>query len=440
MRSATALTVLLTCSCAVRAWGQAPLRLTLDEAIARGIETSHRLAEARARGDAATATVDERRAASMPQLAAQAGYTRTNHVDPFGLALPTGQFEAIYPDIPDNYRTRLDLQWPVYTGGRLDALERAARADAAASAADVEAARNDLRLEVTRAYWSLVTAIESLRVVDESVKQVQAHLQDVRNRFGQGLVPPNDVSSVEALEARERMLRIQAATTRDVNEAALARLVGASPGTGIEPTSPLEAPAGPAASADVEALVRTALAERSERAALVQRVAAAQARSAAAAAGSRPTIAVGGGVDYANPNPRIFPRQDAWLTSWDASVNVAWPVFDGGRTRAGVAEATAAARVADERLADFDQTVSLEVRQRAAEVRSSRAAIEAGDAAVRAAADAARVVGDRYAAGVATNTDVLDAHVALLQSELERTLALAGARVAEARLARALGR
>ena len=70
--------------------------------------------------------------------------------------------------MPDNYRTRLDLQWPIYTGGRLDALERAARIEATASADDIAAARADLTLEITRAYWALVTAIESLRVVEES--------------------------------------------------------------------------------------------------------------------------------------------------------------------------------------------------------------------------------------------------------------------------------
>ncbi len=60
--------------------------------------------------------------------------------------------------------------------------------------------------------------------------------------------------------------------------------------------------------------------------------------------------------------------------------------------------------------------------------------------AVRAAAEARRVVAERYQAGVATQTEVLDADVALLQAELDRTRALAGVRLAEARLARALGR
>src|ERR1019366_1052634 len=110
--------------------------LTLDDAIARGLAASHRLAEAAARGDAASAVADQRHAAILPQLAAQAGYTRTNHVEAFGLLLPNNQLKIIYPDIPDNYRTRLDLQWPIYTGGRLDALERAARMEAGASADD----------------------------------------------------------------------------------------------------------------------------------------------------------------------------------------------------------------------------------------------------------------------------------------------------------------
>jgi outer membrane protein TolC len=41
---------------------------------------------------------------------------------------------------------------------------------------------------------------------------------------------------------------------------------------------------------------------------------------------------------------------------------------------------------------------------------------------------------------VAASTDVLDAQVSLLQAELDRTQAIAGAQLARARLDRALGR
>ncbi len=139
------------------------------------------------------------------------------------------------------------------------------------------------------------------------------------------------------------------------------------------------------------------------------------------------------------PNPRIFPRAGEWQDSWDVSVNATWTLWDGGRSRAAQAEAAAAVRAAESRLADFDRQVTFEVQQRQLELDSSRAAIAAASDGVRAAAEARRVLSERFRAGVATNTEVLDAQTALLQAELDRTRALAEARLAEARLARAIG-
>jgi outer membrane protein TolC len=444
MKSLSARLTLMLALAAFSTNGQAQppstsMPLTLDEAIRRGLDTSHRLAEAVARGDAAAAVAAERHAALLPQVTAQAGYMRTNHVTPFGvIAAPGPQLLVIYPDIPNNYRSRLDLQWPIYTAGRLDAIERAARIEATASEDEIAAARHDLTLEITRAYWALVTAGESLGVVDESVRRIGAHLQDVRHQLEAGLVPPNDVASVEAQASRQEMLAIQARGNRDVAEAELARLAGLEPGAAIDPVVSLAPP--PAETPMVAALVETAKQQRPERAALIKRVRAAEERSRAAAAGIKPTVAIAGGFDYARPNPKIFPREGAWKTSWDASVNVNWPLFDGGRTQGEIAEAAASARAAQERLAEFDSGLALEIRQRVTELASTHAAIAAATDAVRSATEARRVIGERFTAGVATSTDVLDAQVALLQSELDRTQAVASARLADARLSRAVGR
>jgi outer membrane protein TolC len=411
-------------------------RLTLEDAIERGLAASHRLAEAVARGEASAAAVAVERSAQRPRLAAEAGYTRTNHVDAFGLLTPDGQLRVIYPDVPDNYRTRLDLQWPIYTAGRFDALERAAAAEAGAATDDLAAARADLTLEITRAYWALVTAAAAERVVDESSARVTAQLQDVRNRFAVGLVPPNDVASVEAQDARQRMLAIQAHSARDVAEAELGRLIGA-PQASLEPAAALTPPdLSPASAAE---LIDQARARRADRAALEKRVTAASERTAAAVGGNKPQVGIGGGLDYARPNPRIFPREASWRESWDASINVSWPLFDGGRTAAQTAQASAAERAARERLAEFDITLAAEIRQRLRQLESARAALAAAEQGVASATEARRVVGDRFTVGVATSTEVLDAQVALLQAQLDRTQAIADARLAEARLTRAIG-
>jgi outer membrane protein TolC len=415
----------------------AALPLTLDAAIRRGLESSPRLEEATARSDMAEAIADQRDAATRPQAAVQGGYTRTNHVEAFGVVRPNNELVIIYPDLPDNYRTRLEAQWAIYDGGRRHSLERAARRDAVGAAGDVDVARQELRLEITRVYWSLVTAIESHRVLDESLARMDAHLRDVRNQLDAGLIPPNDVLAVEARRSRQRMLGIQARVNREVVETELGRLVGAPPGTAIQPVATTEAL--PETVFDIESLIREARQNRGERGALAERVLAATEREKAAAASARPTVAASGGVDYANPNPRIFPRQDAWKHSWDASLHVSWPILDGGRTRAEIAEAAAATRAARARLAEFDAVLEVEVRQRVREVEASRAAIAAAEDGVRAATEARRVAGERFAAGVAISTDILDAQVALLQAGLDRTQAIANARLADVRLSRAIG-
>jgi len=423
--------------CAGAQTADTPLRLTLDEAVSRALASSNRIAEVRARREAAAAVADQRHATTLPQVGAVGGYTRTNHIDQFGILLPNNELRVIYPDIPDNYHARLDVQYPLYTAGRLAALESAAGLEQNAAARDVDTTTVDVRLDVTRAFWSLVVARETEHVLDESLARMGAHVRDLRNQLDAGLVPPNELLTAQAQEARQRMLGIQARTTREMSEAELARLVGLHAGTRIMPDAPL---APPAFDATLDALVAQAMQTRPERRALEERIAAAESRHRAAAAGRRPTVAVAGGVDYARPNPRIFPRLGEWRESWDAGLRVSWPLFDGGKSRAESAEASAAVRVVQARLAEFDSVVALEIRQRVSELESSRAALEAADFGVRASVEARRVVGERFAAGVATSTEVVDAQVAILQAQLDRTQAIASARLAEARLHRALGR
>jgi outer membrane protein TolC len=259
---------------------------------------------------------------------------------------------------------------------------------------------------------------------------MDAHVRDLRSRLEQGLIPPNEVLSAEAQRSRQRVQAVEAANLRAIAEADLRRLMGVESEARIDPVAAFDAPPG---------MAPAGAANRPERTALEERVAAARAREEAAGASARPQIAVNGGYDYARPNPRIFPRIGEWHDSWDASVNVSWTLWDGGKRRAEQAEAAAVTRAVASRVAEFDRQVSFEVRQRRLELESSRAVISAADDGVRAATEARRVVNDRFNAGVATSTEVLDAEVAVLQADLDRTRALANARLAEARLQRALG-
>lgn len=430
------------------AFAQGPLRLTLSDAISRGLETSHRIAEVKAREEGARAAAKGAELAKRPILSASAGYSRTNHVDEFSIPQPNGTFVVVYPDIPNNIVSRVGLHWPIYTAGRTDALERAAEAEASAVGAEIDSVRADLRFEIARAYWAAVTAREAVRVLEESTARAEAQLGDARQRFKVGLIPPNEVSSLEAQRSREQAQFFEARNIRESALIDLRRLIGVRHDTVIDLVDPLEgaqslsrrsSPEGPRAEADAQDLIKNALESRPERKAMVLRLGGFEARQQAALTGNKPTINLTGGVDYANPNPRIFPRKGEWQESWDVGVNVNWNFFDFGRTKAQAAEASAAVLATRERIAEFDAIVAADVQQRLLDVDTSHAMVNAARDAVRSAAEARRVVADRFAAGVATSTDVLVAQVALLEAELSRTRALASVRLAEARLERSIG-
>lgn len=421
---------------------QTRVRLTLDEAIARGLADAPRVQEARARAQAATATRTGREALSRPTASLLSGYTRTNHVAAFAVPLAGGGSRVIFPDIPDNWRLRADVLFPLWTGGRTPALVEAATADVAAAEADVRIVEAELALEVALAYWQVVTARAAVAVLDEGLARTDAWVADVQARVDAGVSSPHEVPQARAQRARQQVQRIQAAQAATVAQRELARLTGLPAGEVIDTVTPVDRPlaalgtAGPASGAE---LLEQAIEARAERAALDARRASFVAAGRAAMAALRPQVATMAGVEPARPNARFVPRSDQWHTSWDIGIAVTWSVWDGGRARAERAAVLAHAEALRHRQREFDARLDVEIAQRLLDLESGRAAVAASDEAVAAAAEVHRVLRARFDAGVATSTEVLDAQQAWLEASLERTRLQASVRVAESRLLRSVG-
>ncbi len=164
------------------------------------------------------------------------------------------------------------------------------------------------------------------------------------------------------------------------------------------------------------------------------------ARLDAIASTRKPMVNFLSGYDVANPNPRIFPRQDKWQPSFDISFNVSWQFWDSGRAKADRVEALANQLVLQERQKEVTSQIQADVRRQLVELATSRAALAPARLALSAAQETRRVVNDRFEAGVATTLDVLDAQLAEMQADLDRARVLADVRLNEARLTRVVGR
>ncbi len=420
------------------------VRLTADDAVARALAASPRLARLAALEAAAEAQRRGAAAERLPQLDLGGGYTRRSHVPELVLTLPGAipsqppQRVTVFPDIPDNLRVRAGLAVPLYTGGRLENQLEAARQGRAAAEQDLRSGRADLVLETKTAYWSLMTARDSLRVLQEAIRAYEAHLSDARNRERFGVAARNEVLAVQVERDRVELDRLRAEVGAEVAEANLQRLLDLPPTARIEATDELSSEA--VETPDLEALVARAAAERPDRAALAARVAAADAAAGAERGARLPQVAATGGFTYAKPNRDIVPPMRDWKQSWDLGIGLSWNALDFGRRSASLARARAQADAVREQLRELDRAIRLEVTQRALELRTARARVTVAESGIAAALENRKVAGDRYREGVIASSDLLDAEVAYERASLARTEALASLRLAAAGLDRALGR
>ncbi|MCM2316231.1 MAG: TolC family protein [Thermoanaerobaculia bacterium] len=412
-----------------------PMTLAEVVELARGV--SPRVAQLKSLELAAREGERGALAGRMPYVDLSAGYTRNSDVPEFSAGAP-GNEMIIFPNIPDNYRARAGAQLPLYTGGRVTSQIDAARSNLAAAGQDIVAGDRDAALEAAAAYWNLVTAIETERVVTASLSAFDQHLADAKNRVDLGFAARNELLAVQAERDQAELQRLRARNRAQTANANLLRILNLPFGTRIDPADSLESAAD--APSDIERLVAEALEARAELKALRARVEAANASASTARSARLPQASLAAAYDYASPNQKILPMTDAWEDTWSVGVGVSWNVFDGGRASAAEARARAEAEALRRHLEDVELRVRLEVTERALDLETSVAAVIVSKRGLEAAQENERVSRDRYREGVLSSSELLDAETQTLRSGLDLAVAQGQLRISEAQLARALGR
>lgn len=414
----------------------APIRLSLEDALARAQEVSPKLLRLDALTESALGAEREARAARYPDLSAGASYTRLSEERSLELTIPGRGTVALSPDIPNRWRSRFGLSWPLWTGGRIGNSIEATRAAVAAAEHEREGGEQDLVIEVTRAYWSWVVALERIEVLEASQVAHDQHHDDVSHLLEVGLAAPNDLLQTEVARDRLHLDRLNAGKDAEIAEENLRRLLATR--APLEPGESLSFDLPPIPVLD--SLRAAALESRPERSTLRARLASARAREGMARAGRLPQISMYGGYDYANPNTRILPPEERWDDSWDVGVQFSWSLFDGGKVSGALQRARGEAHALEAQLLELDRAIELEVFARRKELETAREAAAVSEMTLSAAEENLAVVRNRFQQGLLTAADLLDAEASALRAALDRTAAYAELRIAAAALDRAVGR
>ena len=420
-----------------------PRPLSLEEALAAGIERSPGLHASRLELEAASARSREVAAGRLPSLKLGGGYTRLSEVPDFQVTLPISPDPIVVSQSYFNqFNLRLGVQQPLFTGFRLQAGERSARLLEAAAGQDLEKNRAELVFAVKAAYWGLARSREFEKVIDENVRQVGEHLKDVRAFFDQGLATRNDVLRAELELSNAEIMRIDARNAAEVALTTLVSLIGLPLDADIDLTTSVESRASripaEAGKGDGDPIER-ALAQRPEIKSAEFRIKASEMGVKAVRSAFLPQVYLSGNYYYLRPNPRILPSLDRFKGTWDVGVSVSFDIWNWGQTKRQTEQAEARLGQAREARKVLEDQAVLEVTQCRLSLARAGEKVRVAGQAVGQAEENLRVTTERFKQGVALSSDVLDAEVALLRAKLGRTQAAIDQVVAQARLEKALG-
>ncbi len=398
--------------------------LTLAESLEIALENNLSLRAAEEEIRTLSPAVDIAEAARYPDLSLSTSYVRMGgDAEEIDFDLGIDWLDEILNEIfaeafepPDSlFQTELTLQQPVFTFGRISSGIEQAEAAYQAGESGFSGERQELIHEVITTYQEVILAREMVNFQREVREQVRVHKDVVRSNLDAGLV-----TKVDLYEARVALSEVEQELMESKSGLDLARegfrsLLGLERGTSIT-------------LADSSQRLLAALEERAldlvgaedyldlsdnpglEQFEYQQEVS--EAGLDLAEAERYPVISLMGNYSWEDED---FGFEDS---SWSLAVNVSLDIFSGGRRRAEIEQAEAELRQLKYRREEMEDGLRLEAGRALRALQDARSRQEL--AAERLKETQARVdlAELRYAEGVGTSTDVLNARTDKNQARL----------------------
>ena len=396
---------------------------TLSSLIGRAVDSNLDLRVAVLRIEEARAQRAVTAASAWPTLAANASYTRTrlSETTPTGslfysigdIKIP-GSAGISIPNPYNQYQLGADVSWELDLFGRVRRSVEAADATIQVSVEDRHAALISLLADVARNYielrgaqWSKATALQSIATTNELLELTQ-------QRRAAGLTSEIDVveAGAQLSATRSQLPAFELAITQAIN--ALSRLLGQPPGA-LRMELQAAAPMPPLPSSVPLGLPSELARRRPDIREAEASLHAQTAQVGVAVAGLYPRVTLSGGGGLQS---ETLGELTEWASRFGSiGPTLELPVFDRGRWKMITLQNVRAKEAA----VIYASTV-LNALQ---EVENARAAFDADqdkrewlDATVSQNIDALTLARQRYASGVASFIEVLDAERTLQQNQL----------------------
>lgn len=341
----------------------------------------------------------------------------------------------------NQYQLGIDGSLSLYSGGRVQAQNRAASAGLSAAEIELVSQRARLALDITEAYFDAVLADRLVAIAESSLAQTESVLGQTRLARQVGNQSEFELLRAQVTRDNQMPALLQRRTDRDLAYARLKQMLNV-PGT--EPVS-LTTDLGSAG--DIVQVARvtgaapdaatsdTSSASRAPVRQLGEALRASREELRIAKSSWIPTVSLStqyGRVAFPSAG---LPNLDSFLTNWTVSLSASVPLFTGGRTKGATMVAEAALREAEARYEQVREAASLDAHQALALLAQAQAALAASQGTTQQASRAYAIAEVRYREGLSTQVELNDSRLLLQQASANAALAVRNLQVARMRVA-----
>jgi outer membrane protein len=338
----------------------------------------------------------------------------------------------------NTYRFGLSFSQTLFTGGQLRGQSQAAGAGVRSAAVGLTAARAQLLLDVTGAYFDASLADRLLAIAEATLRQADTTLAQTQLARQVGNQSEFDLLRARVTRDNQRPVVIQRRADRDLALYRLKQLLDVPLDQPLSLTTEL----GDTSLVDTSRLrlVVDQLGDTttSARAPVRQASEAVEAQRGLlrVARGQRfPQVAVTSQyAQLAYPN-KVSPFGSDFVSDWSVSLGLQLPIFTGGRIGGEVASAQANLSQAELRLQQSRELAEVDARNAGIQLEAAEAGWQASAGTVEQAARAYQIAELRYREGISTQTELLDSRIQLQQAQASRARAARDLQVAKVRLA-----
>jgi len=407
--------------------GAAQQTMTIEAAVERALGRSPQIAQQRQAVDDATVSRRTSWGSFLPTVNAN---TSSSLRSSQTFNDVTGRLES---GSSDSYSAGLSGSWTVFEGTRRFREYDAAAAGLRAAEAQYADQTFQVTLQTETFFFDALRQEELLDVARQRIAEAAQNMEIVRSRtlLGEATVSDSLRARLDVVNAEQAVL--EAETALRSARFALGRQVGL--GEPVIPVSPGDLDPAPLALSDEEILQ---LAEAASPAVVAASESTTAARASVAAARTAyiPSVRFSSGYSWTNRDPSFT----GGTTSWNVSVNMSYPIFNGFQREGTIDRAQFVQRVRNLQYED----ARLAARQRAdaalQNLRTAERAIAIAEDAAFVATEDLRVVRERYSVGAATILDILISQNAVTQAETDRITTRYDYILARAELEAILGR